>query len=105
MPMLKALGANIDLTVTGPLTGVTLGETPFFPGNNAILRLSSAIGGAGAIQIQGSDALAGTYTTLQTINAASGLDIEVFNLPAFIRLNKSVAGTGTIANAVLEGVQ
>lgn len=105
MPMLKTLGAAIDMTTLGALTGVKLGETPFFPGANAILRLGAPIGGAGVIQVQGSDTLAGTYTTLQSINAASGTDIEITNLPMFIRLNKSVVGTGTIANAYLEGVQ
>lgn len=105
MTMLKSLGTAIDMTATGALTGVELGATPFFPGGNAILRLSSAIGGAGVISVQGSDTAAGTFTTLQTINAASGTDVEILNLPKFIRLNKTTVGTGTIAAANLEGVQ
>lgn len=105
MTMLKTLGGAIDMTATGALAAVELGATPFFPGANAILRLSAPIGGAGVISIQGSDEEAGTYTTLQTVNAAAGTDIEVTNLPLWIRLNKTTAGTGTITSAVLEGVQ
>jgi hypothetical protein len=105
MTMLKSLGAAIDMTATGALAAVKLGETPFFPGANAILRLSAPVGGSGAIQVQGSDTETGTYTTLVTVNAASGTDIEIANLPLWIRLNKSVVGTGTIATAKLEGVQ
>lgn len=105
MTMLKQLGAAIDMTATGALAAVELGETPFFPGGNAILHLSAPIGGAGVIQVQGSDAEAGTFTTLATVNAASGTQVEITNLPKWIRLNKSTAGTGTIATATLEGVQ
>lgn len=105
MPMLKQLGAAIDMTGTGALTGVELGQTPFFPGGNAILRLTAPIGGSGVIQVQGSATGTGGWTTQQTVNAASGTDVEITNLPKFIRLNKSTAGTGTIANAYLEGVQ
>ncbi len=105
MPMLKTLGSAVDMTATGATDAVELGHTPFFPGGNAILRLSAPIGGAGVIQVQGADKAAGPWTTLTTVNAAAGTDVEIVSLPRFIRLNKSTAGTGTIANAYLEGVQ
>lgn len=105
MPMIKSLGSAIDMTATGALTGVELGHTPFFPGGNAILRLSAPIGGAGVISVQGAPEASGPWTTLQTVNAAAGTDVEILNLPRHIRLNKTTAGTGTIASAILEGVQ
>lgn len=105
MTMLKTLGTAIDMTATGALTPVELNATPFFPGGNAILRLSAPIGGAGVIQVQGSTEEDGTYTTIATVNAASGTDVEITDLPPWIRLNKSTVGTGTIATAKLEGVQ
>lgn len=105
MTMLKTLGSAIDMTETGALAAVELGETPFFPGANAILRLSAPIGGAGVISVQGSADGTTGWTTLQTVNAAAGTDVEVPNLPKFIRLNKTTAGTGTIVSAKLEGVQ
>lgn len=105
MTMLKTLGSAIDMTATGALAAVELGATPFFPGANAILRLSAPIGGAGVIHVQGSDTETGTYTNHTTVNAASGTDVEITNLPRWIRLNKTTIGTGTIASAVLEGVQ
>jgi hypothetical protein len=104
MAMIKKLGTAVDLTTTGALTGVELGETPFFPGGNAILRLTAAIGGAGVITIQGS-ADGTTWFTNRTINAASGVAAEVTDLPKHIRLNKTTAGTGTVAEIWLEGVQ
>jgi hypothetical protein len=105
MTMLKTLGAAVDMTATGALAAVELGETPFFPGANAILRLSAPVGGAGVIQVQGSTEEAGTFTTIATVNAASGTDVEITDLPKWIRLNKSTIGTGTIATVKLEGVQ
>lgn len=105
MTMIKTLGSAIDLTATGALAAVKLGETPFFPSGNAILRLSAPVGGAGVIQVQGAATATGPWTTQQTINAASGTDIEITGLPDYIRLNKSTAGTGTLASAILEGVQ
>lgn len=105
MTMLKSLGTAIDMTGTGALAAVELDSTPFFPGGNAILRLSAAIGGSGVISVQGADSAAGPWTTQQTINAAAGTNVEIPNLPKFIRLNKTTAGTGTIARADLEGVQ
>lgn len=105
MGMLKTLGTAIDMTGTGALPAVELNATPFFPGSNAILRLSAPVGGAGVIQIQGADSADGPWTTQQTVNAAAGDQVEVTSLPKFIRLNKSTAGTGSIATAYLEGVQ
>ena len=105
MTMLKNLGTAIDMTATGAIAGVELGATPFFPGANAILRLSAAIGGAGVISVQGAPEASGPWTTLQTINAAAGTNVEIPNLPKHIRLNKTTVGTGTIARADLEGVQ
>lgn len=105
MTMLKNLGTAIDMTATGALAAVELGETPFFPGGNAILRLSSAIGGAGVITIQGSANGVDGWYSVRTVNAAAGTNVEVESLPKFIRLNKTTAGTGTIALAQLEGVQ
>lgn len=105
MSMLKTLGTAIDLTATGALAAVELGETPFFPGGTAILRLSDPIGGAGVITVQGSANGVDGWTTVRNINAAAGQNIEIESLPKHIRLNKTTAGTGTIASAVLEGVQ
>ena len=61
MPMLKTLGTAVDMTATGATDAVELGHTPFFPGGNAILRLSAPIGGAGVIQVQGADKAASRY--------------------------------------------
>lgn len=105
MTMLKTLGTAIDMTATGALAAVELGATPFFPGANAILRLSAPIGGAGEIEVQGSTTQTGTFTTIATVDAASGTDVEITDLPLWIRLNKTTIGTGTIATAKLEGVQ
>lgn len=105
MTMLKSLGTAIDMTGTGALAEVELGATPFFPGANAILRLSAPIGGAGVITVQGRPKDSSTWYTVRTINAAAGQDIEIENLPPVIRLNKTTIGTGTIASATLEGVQ
>lgn len=105
MSMLKTLGTAIDMTATGALAEVELGATPFFPGANAILRLSAPIGGSGVITLQGRAKDSSTWYTVRTINAAAGEIVEVENLPPFIRINKTTAGTGTIAAAVLEGVQ
>lgn len=105
MTMIKNL-EQVDMTVTGALTAVELGATPFFPGANAILHLTAPIGGAGVITVEGSGEEAGTYTAVQTINAAqsAGLQVEVSPLPKWIRLNVTTAGTGTI-DPTLEGVQ
>lgn len=105
MSMLKTLGTAIDMTATGALAAVELGATPFFPGANAILRLSAPIGGAGVITLQGSVDGTTDWYTVRTLNAAAGANVEVENLPPFIRINKTTVGTGTIASAVLEGVQ
>lgn len=107
MTMIKAL-PDIAIGTTGALAGVELGETPFFPGANAILRLSAAPAGAISLLVQGSDTgetSPDSYTTFKTLNAAAmkGLAVELTDLPKFLRLNVGVAGTAATISATLEG--
>ena len=108
MTMLKTFPA-VNLTVTGVLAGVELGQTPFFTGANAKLFFPAAIGGAGVITLEGSPDGAtspSTYTTIRTLNAAqtAGLWVELTDLPKYIRMNVTTAGTGTFT-PTLHGVQ
>lgn len=103
MTMIRAL-APVVLTATGPLAAVELGETPFFPGANAILHLSAPIGGDGVVTVEGSDDEGTTWEEIRTADADSGTVIEVSPLYKQVRLNVTTAGTGTVS-AALEGVQ
>lgn len=112
--MLKTLAAALDITVTGAKTPVALIETPFLggQGRSAILRFLGAVGGAGVLKIQGSNALgnvapasgdASWFDIIAAFNAASALEQEI-ELPRFLRINVGTAGTGTVT-ALLEGIQ
>ena len=105
MPMIKSL-ASIDMTGLASQAAVKLGETPFFPGGNALMNLTAPIGGAGIITVEGSADGSTGWTTVRTINAAqsAGRVVEITDLPEWIRTRVSTVGTGTIV-PVLEGVQ
>lgn len=107
MTMIRYL-EQVDMTTPGELTAIELGETPFFPGGNAMLWLDAVPGGAGELVVEGAatdSATPGDWTPLATITAASPqMVFEITPLPKWLRLNVEVAGTGTI-NAQLEGVQ
>lgn len=106
MPMLKTL-PSITIGTTGAGTAVELGETPFFPGANAILHLTAVPAGAISLAIQGSPNGTTGWTTIKTLDAAamaSGM-VEITDLPNFIRTNVLVAGTAATVGAALEGVQ
>lgn len=108
MTMLKTFAA-VDMTATGALAGVELGETPFQLGGNALIYFPAAIGGAGVITLEGSpDGVTSpsTYTTIRTLNAAQTAArwVELTDLPAYIRMNVTTAGTGTFT-PTLHGVQ
>lgn len=101
---LIALATALDLTTTGPQPGIKLSKTPFLGGQgwSATLENQAAIGGAGVVLVQAHDQVGGSvpiagdagWYTIATLNAAAPLMQEI-ELPNFIRLNKSVAGTGT----------
>ena len=108
MTMIKTFAA-VNMASTGALAGLKLGETPFQLGGNAKLYFPAAIGGAGVITLEGSpdgNTSPSTYTTIRTLNAAqtAGLWVELTNLPAYIRMNVTTAGTGTVT-PTLHGVQ
>lgn len=104
MTMLKTFAA-VDMTSTGALAEVELGETPFQLGGNALLYFPAAIGGAGVITLEGSGD-GDTWETHQTLNAAqtAALWVEITDLPNYLRMNVSTAGTGTFT-PTLHGVQ
>ena len=108
MTMIKTFAA-VNMASTGALAGLKLGETPFQLGGNAKLYFPAAIGGAGVITLEGSPdgkTSPSTYTTISTLNAAqtAGLWVELTNLPAYIRMNVTTAGTGSVT-PTLHGVQ
>ena len=106
MPMIKLL-PSITIGSTGPAAAVELGETPFFPGGNALLHLTGVPAGAVVLAVQGSPDGTNDWTTIQTFNAAAmaGGVVEVSPLPKFIRTNVTTAGTAATIGASLEGVQ
>ena len=108
MTMIKTFAA-VNMASTGALAGLKLGETPFQLGGNAKLYFPAAIGGAGVITLEGSQdgkTSPSTYTTISTLNAAqtAGLWVGLTNLPAYIRMNVTTAGTGTFT-PTLHGAQ
>lgn len=108
MTMIKTFAA-VNMTSTGALAGLELGETPFQLGGNAKLFFPDPIGGAGVITLEGSPDGAtspSTYTTIRTLNAAQTASqwVELTDLPAYIRMNVTTVGTGTFT-PTLHGVQ
>ncbi len=104
MSMLKTFAA-VDMTATGELAALELGETPFQVGGNALLYFPAAIGGAGVITLEGSPD--GTdWATIRTLNAAQTAArwVELTDLPAYIRMDVTTAGTGSFTPS-LHGVQ
>ena len=108
---LLSLAAALSITATGIQTAQRLNKTPFLggQGRNALLHLQAAVGGAGVIKVQGHDSPSATapasgdsgWYDVVTLNSASPLEQELQDLPAWIRLNITTAGTGTItANLV-----
>jgi hypothetical protein len=110
MTMVKQL-PDVAVAVTGALVGVKLGETPWFPGANAILSFSpTPPAGAAVILVQGSPTgviSPDSYTTVRTLTVADmkSNQIELTDLPKYLRLNVSVAGTALTATPTLVGVQ
>jgi len=111
--MLKSLAAALDITATGAQAAVLLSKTPFVGGRgrSAIVDLNAAIGGSGVVKLQGSTndihTTPGTsdpsWTDIVSLTSASPLQQEI-ELPQWIRVNVTTAGTGT-ATINLEGVQ
>jgi hypothetical protein len=109
MTMVKVL-PDVAVAVTGALVGVKLGATPFFPGANAILSFNAPPAGAISLLVQGSPTgviSPDSYTTFRTLVAADmkGNNIELTDLPKYIRLNVGVAGTAATVSPTLTGVQ
>lgn len=104
MTMIKTFAA-VDMTSTGALAGLELGETPFQLGGNAKLYFPASIGGAGVITLEGSPDDT-TWTSIRTLNAAQTAArwVELTDLPAYIRMNVTTAGTGSFT-PTLHGVQ
>lgn len=104
MTMIKTFAA-VDMTATGALAALELGDTPFFTGANAKLFLPDPIGGAGVIQLQGSPD-GTTWTTFRSLIATDTASqwVELTDLPAYIRMNVTTAGTGSFT-PTLHGVQ
>ena len=77
---------------------------------NATLEFSGPPAGAISLLVQGSPTgvtSPDSYTTIRTLVAAdmkSGR-VELFDLPAFLRLNVGVAGTAATVSPVLRGTQ
>jgi hypothetical protein len=109
MTMIKVL-PDVAVGSVGALVGVELGETPFFPGANAILEFSEPPAGAAVLHVQGSPTgvtSPDSYVTQQTLTVAlmkSGR-VEITNLPKFLRLTVATAGTAATVSPVLVGVQ
>jgi hypothetical protein len=106
MPMLKLL-PSITVGSTGAGTAVELGETPFFPGGNALMHFTAPPAGAVVLAVQGSADGTTGWSTIQTFNAAAmaGGVVEITDLPKFIRTNITTAGTAATVGVALEGVQ
>lgn len=115
MPNILNIASALSMTATGPTAGVRLGKTPLLGGygREGKLSLSNAVGGAGVVAVQGHpstnkttapDSADAGWTTIATLNSASPLQSELPDLPNWIRLNVTTAGTGTLT-ATLEGVQ
>lgn len=114
MPNIINIASALSLTATGPTAGVRLGVTPLLGGRGreGKLFLSNAIGGAGVVAIQGHPSTDKTapasgdagWATISSLTSASPLLSEIADLPNWIRLNVTTAGTGTLT-ATLEGVQ
>lgn len=104
MTMLKTFAA-VDMTSTGELAALELGETPFQVGGNALIYFPAAIGAAGVITLEGSPD-GTTWSTIRTLNAAqtAALWVELTDLPAYIRMNVTTGGTGSFT-PTLHGVQ
>lgn len=111
--MLLSLATALDITATGAQAGVLLTKTPFVGGRgrSALLKLNAAVGGSGVVKVQGSSNDAHTtpgstdpsWTDIVSLSATSPLEQEI-ELPTWIRLNVTTAGTGTV-NVALKGVQ
>jgi hypothetical protein len=105
----------LSITATGQQAGQLLQVSPFEGGRNrnAWLTLAAAVGGAGVVQIMGSDLPQGNPTppptndpswqVLYTLNSASPLRQEI-QLPVWIAVNVQTAGTGTVT-INLEGIK
>jgi hypothetical protein len=111
--MLLTLANALAITATGAGTPVLLHVTPFEGGQhkNALLILNAAIAGGGVISIDGNPNAGPTapvtadpnWASIVVLNAASPLEQEI-ELPLWIRVNVTTAGTGTVT-LQLEGIQ
>lgn len=118
MAMKKVLSASLAVATPAIGAAIAMNATPFLggggagggtDGRNALLHFSAPVGGAGVVLIQGHDGIdtpasgdAGWFT-IRTQNAAATTTSEIL-LPRWLRLNITVAGTGT-PEVWLEGVQ
>lgn len=118
--MLKILANALSITALTPAAPtIQLNETPFLggQGRSAMLLNNAAVGGAGVVKIQGHPGLVSAdgqsvsapvyaspgWVDIATLDAAAVLQQEI-ELPAYIRVNVTTIGTGTVTIA-LEGVQ
>lgn len=111
--MTLALATALDITSTGAQTPILCNKSPFAggQGKNAFLALKAAIGGSGVVKIQGNPTAGPTapgssdanWTDIVSLTSASDLRQEI-EVPLWIRVNVTTAGTGT-ATLDLEGVQ
>lgn len=114
MPNLLKIASGLSLTATGASTAYRLAQTPLLggEGREGKLTLDTAVGGSGVVAVQGHPSTSATapasgdagWTTILTLNSSSSLFQEILDLPKWIRLNVTTAGTGTLT-ATLEGVQ
>lgn len=99
VPATVSAGAAVALDVT-PLLG---GE-----GREGLLFGPAGGLGTGVVQLQGAPktaaGVAGTYTTLMTLNSATTFPVEIPDLPNFIRANVTTAPAAA-TELTLEGVQ
>lgn len=114
MPNIINIVTALDITATGASTPVRLSKTPLLGGwgREGLLHLDAPVGGSGVVAVQGHPSTSKTapatgdsgWATIATLNAASPLLQEIADLPNWIRINVTTAGTGTLT-ATLEGIQ
>lgn len=112
MSQILTLANALALNATGIGDPIRLNVTPFAGGmgREALLHLDTAPGGASVVLLEGHnsphaeapDEDDDEWATVVTLNSASPLLQEIADLPAWIRVNRSVVGTGTLT-ARLEG--
>ena len=115
MPMILPIGSAVNLASVAAGAATALNKTPFLggQGHEAIQNFSG--GTLGTVKIQGHGAANGSadsapaagdagWYDVATLTPATIFPYEIADLPSWIRVNVTGAGTGT-GNFVLEGVQ